>query len=131
MIVLSISLLPKNSYPIPINYKGYLNNLLWNFLKESKEEFASNVTFSGLKCSRYEINDSFITFKNVVHLEISSLDYNIVSKLVQSFFNNPIIKLNKAEFEATDIGISEKVCIEDKNEFVLLKGLIQFDSEIA
>ena len=130
MINLEIGFKPKNYLPLPINYRGYLENILY-LLSNDKDDILNQLFYSDFNCSKYEIDGSHIIFKDKVNWIISSQNYDIISNLVQGFFKKPTVKIGKSEFEVVFMKLSESAELESKNEFKLLNSFRMRDFEIA
>lgn len=130
MINLEIGFKPKNYYPLPINYRNYLENILY-LLSSKSDDILNQLFYSDFKCSKYEIDGSNIIFKDKVDWTISSQNYDIISNLVQCFFNKPIVKIGKCEFEVVFMGLSEGAELKSKNEFKLMDSYRRHNIEIA
>lgn len=130
MINLEIGFKPKNYLPLPMNYRNYLENILY-LLSNNRDDIFSQLFYSDFNCSKYEIDGSEIIFKDKVNWTISSQNYDIISNLVQGFFNKPIVKIGKCEFEVVFLGLSENAELQSKNEFKLMNSYRRHDIEIA
>lgn len=130
MINLEIGLKPNNYLPLPINYRNYLENVLYLLLNR-QDEILNQLFYSDFNCSKYEIDGSHIIFKDRVNWIISSQNYDIISSLVQYFFSKPILKLGKCEFEVVFMGLSEGAELKSKSQFKLMDSFRKHNFEIA
>jgi CRISPR/Cas system endoribonuclease Cas6 (RAMP superfamily) len=127
---LEIGLKPRNYLPLPINYRGYLENILYLF-SNNRDDILDQLFYSDFICSNYEINGSHITFKDKIKWVLTSQNYDIISNLVQRFFNKHIIKMGKCEFEVIFIGLTENIELKSNSEFKMFNNFIKLDYEIA
>jgi len=102
-----------------MNYRNYLENILC-LLSRNRDDILNQLFYSDFNCTKYEIDGSNIIFKDKVNWIISSQSYDIITNLVQGFFNNPLVKIGKCEFEVVFMGLSESAELKFKNEFKLL-----------
>ncbi|MFA9397243.1 MAG: hypothetical protein ACERKV_03140 [Clostridiaceae bacterium] len=135
MIKLKIDLIPKNNSPLPIIYNSYLDDLCNNIINDKKKDFTNRrkkhinlndekqrylLTYSKLYCSKYEIDNSYIKFKDKVTWYITSPIYELILHFVQKLFNSHSLKIGESEFKVVGLTISKETILYEKNNFNII-----------
>lgn len=72
-----------------------------------EEKHASILTFSNFHCSKYEIKENKIIFKDAVSWYITTPVYEVMLHISQKLFNMEFIKVGGEELEVTGIEAAE------------------------
>lgn len=136
---LKIELIQNKCEGLDMNYNYYLSSLCYYFIEKSNKDFACKLhnegfesgnkvfklfTFSNLICSKYEIDGSYITFKDVVYWYVSSPIEEFILYFAQSLLDEGVVKVGNVEFNVLDVELMKSPSFKGRMKFKAVAPIV-------